>query len=662
MRLEDLSTLPAFSFRLEGVHSGTFLDGWAKAFSAEQDPGCTLEHYRWSDPDSGLSVLVHLRRFKDFPAVDWVVELQNNGGQDSPLIEDILALDLSLKAAAQERLRLHHANGSSCRKDDFLPLVSELGPGARVELKPVGGRSSNGVLPFMNLQGGEGGLILGVGWSGQWQAQFEHAPGELRLRAGMEHTCLRVRPGERIRSPRILLLAWEGREVEDGQNLLRRLLAAHYLPRVHGELVMPPVAQCLQGYFYLTGQAGEGYEMQALPRAAEIGVETYWVDACWYGGQGEWWQEVGSWEVNRQRFPNGLRPVGEAAHQRGMQFLVWFEPERCRREAQLAREHPEFLLSSPGDPDNLLLNLGDSDALTYITDLLSRRITEFGLDIFRQDFNFDPLPYWQAADPPERIGMSEIRYVEGLYRLWDELRERHPGLWIDNCSSGGRRIDLETLMRALPLWPSDFADVIGLSSGLDLHVGDQCLNAGLARWVPLFGGGVWNFTPYGARGQMTGGFTIGFHIEQADFPAADGWRSVPFAEVLGKGLTLLDERFPLPQAAAAIREHKSIRPFVLGDLHLLFPVSADAQDWAGWQFHCPDLGEGICLVFRRHASPFPRAELELRWIEPEVDYEVSLSPGFEEQPAQVCPGAELAHLALEIAERPGSLLVRYRKR
>ena len=53
--------------------------------------------------------------------------------------------------------------------------------------------------------------------------------------------------------------------------------------------------------------------------------------------------------------------------------------------------------------------------------------------------------------------MTEIRYVEGLYELWDELRARHPGLVLDDCASGGRRIDLETCRRALVQTRSDTA-------------------------------------------------------------------------------------------------------------------------------------------------------------------------------------------------------------
>lgn len=655
----DFTEIPQISFNYAGRSSGDFLAGWQRQVTTEKAPDGSLTHVALIDPDTGLQVTIHSRRFDDFPAIDWFVELENRGAQDTPLLADILPLDISTPIPPQERLRLHYANGSSCRMDDFLPSTMDLLPNSQNSLAPFGGRSSNGVLPFMNLQRSGCGLLLAVGWSGQWAARFERTMDSLRLAAGMERTHLRLHPGEKIRTPRILALQWEGTQAEKGNNLLRRLLIGYYLPRLDGKLVMPPTAQCLQFYFYLTGKAGEQLEMTALPKTAALGAEAYWIDACWYGGQGEWWQEVGSWVVNRQKYPRGLKPISDAAHQAGMQFVLWFEPERVRPHSLLHQEHPEYLLTSDKDPTNLLLNLGLPEARQYITDLISGLIAENGVDIYRQDFNFDPLPYWQAADTPDRIGMAEICYVQGHYALWDELRRRHPKLWIDNCASGGRRIDLETLSRSLPLWPSDFSDTIGLRSGLGLHVGAQCINAGLARWVPLFGGGVWNFTPYSTRSQIIGGFTFGCHIDHQDFPDDETTAIVNPNDVMAKGKTLLNDDFPTAEAQAAIAEWKSIRPFFLGDFYLLLPLTVSYHDWCAWQLHREDLQAGIAMFFRRHRSPFSSMEVELRCVDPDGRYDVSLSAGYQEAPHTRMSGRELARLSIAIAEAPGSLLLRY---
>lgn len=655
----DLADVPRGSFRYDGKNSAEFLATWEHATSTEKVSGGRVTHSTWSDPDTGLRVATHVRRFDDFPAMDWVVEFENGGPGDTPIVEDILPLDVCVPMPSQERLRLHHTNGSACRMDDFLPLTADLRPNSETTLAPQGGRPSNGAFPFMNFQRKGCGMVLAIGWSGQWAAKFARGEDSLRLAAGMERTHLRLHPGEKIRTPRILLLPWEGEDPTTGTNLLRRLLMAHYLPRIDGQLVMPPTAQCLQAYFYLTGKASEAFEMTALPRTAAIGAEAYWIDACWYGDRGEWWEEVGSWVINRDKFPNGLKPISDAAHKAGMKFVLWFEPERVRPKSLLAREHPEFLLRNEKDPSNLLLNLGMTEARQYITDLISRLITDCGVDIYRQDFNFDPLPYWRAADAPDRIGMTEIRCVEGHYAFWDELRRRHPGLWIDNCASGGRRIDLETLSRSLPLWPSDFSDVVGLPSGQGLHVGDQCINAGLARWVPLFGGGVWNFTPYGTRGEIIGGFTFGVHIDHKDFPDDESPVIVTHNDVLARGKTLLDEDFPVSSARAAVQEWKSLRPFFLGDFYLLLPLTVSYHDWCVWQFHREDLDAGVAMFFRRHRSPFPTMDVDLRCVTPDVQYDVSLSAGYQEAPRRRMSGKELAHVSVTIPEMPGSLLLRY---
>ena len=637
------------------------LPAWQKEMATVSSPDAEVTHLAYQESPAGLKVTVTRRRFTAFLAVEWVVDFENLGPADSPVLEEILPLDLALVFPPEERLRLHHANGSLCQMDDFLPQVTELRPGSKKTLAPIGGRSSNGVFPFMNLQRDGCGLVVAVGWSGQWGAWFERGPESLRIAAGMERTHLRLHPGEKIRTPRILLLDWEGQDMETGNNLLRQLLLAHYLPRVDDQLVLPPVGQFLQMYFYLTGNAGEQYEMKALPRTAAVGAEVHWIDACWYGGQGEWWQEVGTWTVNPKKFPRGLRPISDAAHAAGLKFVLWFEPERVRKGTQIHREHPEYLVASAQDPDNLLFNLGLPAARRYITELLSANIAEHGVDIYRQDHNSDPLPYWQAVDAPDRIGMSEIRYVEGLYAMWDELRQRHPGLWIDNCASGGRRIDLETLTRSLPLWPSDFHDTIGLARGLGLHVGDQCINAGLARWVPLFGGGVWNFTPYSTRSQIIGGFAFGFHIDHEHFYTDDHPSLSKPLEVMAKGKTLLDDDFPLEDATAAIAEWRSIRPFFLGDFHHLLPLTIAYHDWCAWQLHREDLAAGIAVFLRRHRSPFPTIAAPLKRIVPDAQYEVSLSPGYAEAPSQRMPGTELAQLSLSITEAHGSLLLRYRR-
>ena len=141
------------------------------------------------------------------------------------------------------------------------------------------------------------------------------------------------------------------------------------------------------------------------------------------------------------------------------------------------------------DSKSKLLNLGNKDALNWLINCISDFIRNEGIDIYRQDFNMDPLSYWEKSDPYLRTGISEIRHIEGLYSFWDSLLVRFPNLIIDNCASGGRRIDLETISRSSPLWRTDF-------HGYTDPDGCQDNTYGLNFYLPLHGTGNWIRSQY----------------------------------------------------------------------------------------------------------------------------------------------------------------------
>jgi len=627
------TTALPFSFALDGRPSPELLPGWRRTVETVDD----LNHrIRFRDPASGLRVTAHVRRFADFPAIDWVLEITNEGTEESPLLERIRPLDLSLVAPPGEFVRLHHPRGSTCEITDFLPQVDELKAEGKLHLAPVGGRSSNGALPFLHLDWGTGGMAAAIGWSGQWDLDLTRPdPRTIRLDMGQETCRLRLHPGETIRTPRVLLQWWNGTEEHRGPNLLRQLLMAQYCPRVNGELIPPPVTHPTSWSILASGVPGnESNQLEMLNAAADIGCEVYWLDAYWFpsgfpGG-------VGTWVHRPEDFPRGLRPLGDAAHARGMQFCLWFEPERVARPSQIAQEHPEFCIDlGQGD---LLYDLGNPEALAFMTDLLSKAVSDYGVDIYREDFNIDPLPFWQKADAPDRQGITEIRFVEGLYAMWDGLLERHPGLVLDNCASGGRRIDLETVSRSYALWRSDFQDIGVLNQPNPLGtsaIASQVQNVGLGQYVAFSSNGLYSVDPYSVRSAMCGGINLYFDLRKDDYDR--------------------------DEARAAIAEVKELRPYFLGDLYPLTPVGVSTSDWAGYQLHREDLDAGIALFFRRHQSPYLALAGALCALQPGAQYEWSVAPDYTKPDPQRGTGAELAGLRIDIAEAPGSVLVRYRK-
>lgn len=617
-----------FSFIYGERSSRELLSSWKRSHEEKKTKNGREEHtVIYTDPETGLEATYEFVVFDKYPAVELMLKIRNTGKSDTPILKNIMPLDLINRRPVSERVILHYAHGSACSADDFLPMMQEVRSGSEVKLSPNGGRSSDGRLPFFNMEWQGGGMVGAIGWSGQWEmVLMRNDAGQLRLQAGQQLTHLKLHPGESIRTPRILLVIWGENDRLRGHNLLRRLILEHYTPKLNGEPVTPPMTQNTWFTFNTGNDVTEENQIDAIHRIAPLGIEAYWLDAGWFVGG--WPSGVGTWDPKASAFPNGLRPLGDEAHKLGMKFVLWFEPERVHPESDIGKTHPEFVLKHGGGDG--LFNLGDEKARVWLTDYLSSRIKKWGVDIYRNDFNIDPLRFWRAADAPDRQGMTEIRYIEGLYQMWDDLIERNPGLAIDNCASGGRRIDFEISRRSYPLWKSDTQ-----CCGHALPVQDQVQTAGLSLYMPLHSAGCWGFDPYTFRSVALTGVNLCQDVRPKEFPAE--------------------------LAKAAISEAKSLRQYYLGDYYPLTDITLDEHHWIGWQFDRPEIDGGFAVLFRRAGSPYGSIDVALRGLGPAVTYEVTFSETYEPGASRKMTGADLSKLRVEINSVPGSLLVRYKK-
>ena len=134
------------------------------------------------------------------------MHFRNTGSVDTPIIENIRPLDVGIGVPADGHVILHHSKGSTAEETDFLPIDESVAANADIHLTPNCGRSSDGALPFFNLQWKGGGVVGAIGWSGQWAMRLRReTPGGLTLQAGQQTTHFKLHPGESIRTPRILL-------------------------------------------------------------------------------------------------------------------------------------------------------------------------------------------------------------------------------------------------------------------------------------------------------------------------------------------------------------------------------------------------------------------------------------------------------------------------
>jgi alpha-galactosidase len=611
--------LPTLTHSFADLHAGTpgelVLDAAFRVRQMTEMPAPVV------NPEVSFST----HQYSEYAAIEWQVRLQGLPTTNPGLHENLRSADFVVSFPSEASPILHWSQGSHAEPSDFRPRADPLAIGQVRELESFGGRSSDGVMPYFNVASEGGGLIVAIGWSGDWRASFESlGEGRVRIMAGLKRSRFKLPVGETLRLPSVLVMAYQGTWL-DGQNQFRRLMLEQFTPPGHPPLLLMPVAASVHGMLAFNDTTASNLIDLAREIAAlKLPIDTFWLDAGW--NEGGFPGGQGNPQPDPVRFPQGLAPVGQAARGGGLRFLAWFEPERAMRGTWLHREHPDWLLRPSETPEALryqehdgfhLLDLGNATARQWALATISQQIRDAGVDIYRQDFNEYPAYFWQTGEAADQLGLREVRYINGLYDLLDELIRQNPGLIIDSCASGGRRLDFEMMRRSVSLWRSDSC-WDDRSSPRNM----QAMTHGLSLWLPLHGLGAAAADDTSLRSGM--GACASFAINYRD-----------------------------PLAVASLREHLDrylpLRAIFTADFYPLTPWSDNPAEWLAFQFHDRTKGAGVVQAFCGPSGSARPLRLKFRGLVPEQQYAVT--DWDSESSVTVLTGAELADPGLEIQPR-----------
>ncbi len=568
---------PAYNFNYGIKSFRNNEDEWLCEVGKESEKGAfyrggkttliTLTH-----KDNGLVATVEATIYEESASCEWTVFIKNTAEQKSPVISKLSAADCTLPAG--RKTDVFYSKGSEPANDDFELLQT------RVYTTPLrfnanGGRTES-CLPYFNLNGKDGGVVLAVGWSGQWLTKISQGIKDTNIKVSQETLKGYLNPGEEVRSPLVSLTFYDSENALKGFNAFRNYTIDCIYPEGPKQITTSGVGV----EFPESTIDSLVANINSIPDWFAEAVDYYWIDAGWYPIKTNWGDSIGNWYVDPNKFDRGFKEVSDAAHEKGIGIILWHEPERCCAGTEVYNEcikHEGWLIEQ--DEERNMVNLGNEECLEYITGIMQRSITENGVDYLRIDSIPAPLTFWEKGDDmwsDGRKGFVENHYVTNLYRMLDTLKENNPGLMIDNCCSGGKRLDIEMSKRSIPLWRTDYNCMDGEGkSKEDILEATQAQTYGISFWLP------YNGTCAYLEGEY-----------------ADRTNIISCSQRLG---------------------YQDIRPYMIGNYYPLTYGGLDTTRYLAMQFD-ENAQEGMALIYKRENVEENKYTLKLNGLDPNKTY------------------------------------------
>jgi len=448
--------------------------------------------FRLEDKPRGLFLEIDCRID---PETDLAVFRSRLGNQGStPFVVDWLSTPtVALDQRYSQFLSFH---GRWCAEFEIERMTVPVGTFMRENRR---GRTSHDAFPGIIMltpeTGEEHGSCLGchLGWSGNHRLLLERqSNGDMQLQMGVLFLGEEglIAPGDLMETPPLYVA-----QSEDGLNALSQKFHAHVRRRIL-KLPDPSIPRPVTVNTWEAIYFDHRHEtlIALADAAAEIGAERFVLDDGWFRGRNDDTTSLGDWYPDEKKYPDGLGPIVDYVHDKGMQFGLWVEPEMVSPKSALYRDHPDWALGVDPYPkvigrQQLVLDIARSEVSDYLFERIANLVSEHGIDYLKWDMNRD-LTLPGGADG----AAAACCQIHALYALLDRLLDAFPALEIESCASGGGRIDYGILERTHRVWVSDSNDAVErfrIQTGLSYFLPPEVMGAHIGpAWSHTSGRGL----------------------------------------------------------------------------------------------------------------------------------------------------------------------------
>ena len=385
-----------------------------------------------------------------------------NLGSDDILIERAYSGSVLLPKGVYD---LIHLSGDQLR--EFFPRRTQLTSGRKsLFIRTMKGSQHAPffiVRPENESDENNGAVWFGhLARSGNWQIDFEVNRMERTQIAGginFWDTHWVLKANTKFETPKIIFGV-----ALDGSNGASRRLHRYILDQIMSKPYNQQVNKILYNSWYATTFDVNEEDQVSLARIAkDAGVELFVMDDGWFKGRTDDHAGLGDWFVDPKKFPNGLGSMIQKINALGMDFGIWVEPEMVNPNSDLYRTHPDWVLRSPHrtaheSRNQLILNFARDDVRNFTIGWLDELLSNNNIKFIKWDMNRHASEVGWPDVSFEKQRELRIRYIDNLYSILTILRERHPDVVFESCSSGGGRADIGILQFTDQFWTSDNTD------------------------------------------------------------------------------------------------------------------------------------------------------------------------------------------------------------
>jgi alpha-galactosidase len=434
-----------------------------------------------------LEVMLNYRLFEEYDLIERSAIVYNRS--DSAIrLENFKSASFYLPQ--KESYELTHLNGMWAHETRI--TKEKIEPGKK-SIESREGRTSAFHNPFFAIDDradeDKGDVWFGLlSWGGNWKTVIHKIPYEnIQICTGMNEwdSDFNLCPGEEFKAPPVHI-----GYTDQGFGEMSRRLHRFQLERIMPSENAHQVRKVLYNSWEATAfDVNEENQKKLADKAAQIGCEIFVVDDGWFGQRSSDKIGLGDWTVNREKFPNGLESLITYVNEKGMDFGIWIEPEMVNPNSDLYRTHPDWVLNFQNRPrtecrNQLMLNLAKEEVKRYVFDSVDHLLNNYNVKFIKWDMNRPVYEAgWRESEDPRRMWTVA---VENLYDIWRLLKEKHPQVIMESCSSGGARVDTAIMRYADQFWTSDNTDPYDrqfIQEGFSLCYNTKMMMAWVTDWA-----------------------------------------------------------------------------------------------------------------------------------------------------------------------------------